>query len=59
MNIADFAVSSFVLIGPLITVGASLTAFTVTVTVAVSESTVPSFALNVKVSVPEKFADGV
>ncbi len=33
MNIADFAVSSFVLIGPLITVGASLTAFTVTVLV--------------------------
>ena len=58
-NVSDFAVSSFVLIGPLITLGASSTGLTVTVTVAVLESTVPSFALNVKLSVPEKFSDGV
>ena len=40
-------------------VGASFTAATVTVTVAVLLSTVPSLALYVKVSVPFQFADGV
>ena len=40
-------------------VGASFTALTVTVTVLVAESTVPSLALNVKVTTPLALAAGV
>jgi hypothetical protein len=40
-------------------VGAAVTGLTVMVTVAVFESTVPSFALNVKLSVPLKPVPGV
>ncbi len=44
--------SSLVLLLESAATGASLTAVTVSVTVFVAESTVPSFALNVKLSEP-------
>jgi hypothetical protein len=52
-------VSSGVVSEPAAATGASLTAVIVTVKVAVFESTLPSLALNVIVSVPFAFAPGV
>ena len=46
------AVSSLVLYASFAATGASFTAVTVMLTVAAAESTVPSFALNVKLSLP-------
>ncbi len=45
-------VSSFVLLLESLATGASFTAVTVSVTVFVDESSVPSFPLNVKLSLP-------
>ena len=42
-----------------VSVGASFTGLTVTVMVFVAESTVPSLALKVKVTMPLKLAGGV
>ena len=48
-----FAVSSAVVTDCAVATGAWLTCVTVRLTVAASESTVPSFALNVKLSGPK------
>ncbi len=53
------AVSSLVVSEPLLAAGASFTGLIVTVIVATLESTVPSFALKVNVSVPLAFRFGV
>ena len=47
-----FAVSSAVVADCAVATGASLTGVTVRLTAAAAESTVPSFALNVKLSGP-------
>ena len=52
------AVSSLVEVLTALVVGASFTAATVTVTVAVLLSTVPSFVLKVKVAGPSQLVDG-
>jgi hypothetical protein len=51
-TVMTFAVSSFVVTLWPLAVGASFTAFTVIVTVAVFESAIPSLALKVKLSEP-------
>ena len=53
------AVSIRAILVGVVKVGASFTALTVTVTVLVAESTVPSLALNVKVTTPLALAAGV
>ena len=52
VSVIAFAVSSGVLTDCASATGASFTAVTVMLTVAAAESTVPSFALNVKLSGP-------
>ena len=53
------AVSSSVVTLWAVATGVSLTALTVIETVAGAESTVPSFTVKVKLSLPLKFASGV
>src|SRR5687768_8820945 len=58
-SVVATAVSSSVVALPLFATGASLTAFTVIVTVTAAEDRVPSVAVYVKLSVPLKSAFGV
>ena len=59
VNVPVFTMSSFVATANVVAVGASFTALTVMLTAAVAEFNVPSFTLNVKLSLPLKFAAGV
>ena len=52
VSVMGFAVSSAVVTDCALATGASFTAVTVMLMVAAAESTVPSFALNVKLSGP-------